>query len=168
MRPLVQGFDGDLVAFADLAEHVRFRHHAIFENELVGARCADAELVFFFPDGETFEVALDDKRGNAFVARVRIHGGEDDEQARFSAVGNPQLGSREPVPVAVVVLSRAARERERVAPGIGLGKCVGADGVDRKPRQVAFFLFFRRPAHEGVVDERVLDVDANSERRVHA
>ena len=48
--PFVQRLDRDLVALADLAEHVRARHAAVVEQQLAGAARADAELVFLLAD----------------------------------------------------------------------------------------------------------------------
>jgi hypothetical protein len=70
--PFVQRLDGDLVALADLAEHVGARHAAILEQQLARAAGADAELVFLLADGEAGKAALDEKRGDAAIAGVGI------------------------------------------------------------------------------------------------
>ena len=49
---LVERLDRDLVALADLAEHVGARHAAFLEQQLAGAPGADAELVFLLADRE--------------------------------------------------------------------------------------------------------------------
>ena len=69
---LVQRFDRDLVALADLAEHVRARHAAVLEQQLAGAARADAELVFLLADAEPGAAALDEERGDAAIAGVGI------------------------------------------------------------------------------------------------
>jgi hypothetical protein len=55
----VEGFDGDLVAFADLAKDVGGGDAAVVEEEFAGGGGADAELVFFLADGETWRIAVD-------------------------------------------------------------------------------------------------------------
>ena len=162
----VQRLDGDLVALADFAEHVRFRHAAVFENQLAGGRRADAELVFLLADGEAGEVALDEERGDAVVAGLGIDGGEDDEESGFVAVGDPQLAAVEDVVAAFGV--GAGRQRERVAAGAGFGERVGADGVGCHARQVALLLLVVAPAQQRVDDERVLHVDEDADGGVDA
>ena len=81
----VQRLDRDLVALADLAEHVRARHAAVFEDQLAGAARADAELVFLLADREPGEPALDDERRDAAVAGGRIDRREDDEEVGLVA-----------------------------------------------------------------------------------
>ena len=51
----VQRLDGDLVALADLAEHVCLRHAAVVQDQLAGGRGAEAQLVLFLADLETRE-----------------------------------------------------------------------------------------------------------------
>src|SRR6185369_14086002 len=55
--PFVQRFDRDLVALANLAEHVAARDAALLEEEFAGAARADPELVFFLADGEPGKAA---------------------------------------------------------------------------------------------------------------
>ena len=83
--PLVQRLDRDLVALADLAEHVRARHAAVLEQQLAGAARADAELVFLLADREARRAALDEERGDAAIAGRRIDRREDDEEVGFVA-----------------------------------------------------------------------------------
>ena len=68
---LIQRLDGDLVAFAHFADDVGFGNAAIVQNQLAGGGGADAQLVLFLADGEAREIALDQKRRDAFVARFR-------------------------------------------------------------------------------------------------
>ena len=110
----VQRLDRDLVALADLAEHVRARHAAVLEQQLARAARADAELVFLLADREPGEAALDEKRGDAAVAGVGIDVGEDDEEVRLRCA--LVIQSLRPVSDPVVAaLDRARRQRERVA-----------------------------------------------------
>jgi hypothetical protein len=77
---LVEGLDGDLVALAHLAEHVLLGDLAVLEDQLAGARRADAELVLLLADGEALEAALDEEGRDALVALRRVDVGEDDEE----------------------------------------------------------------------------------------
>src|SRR4029453_13465481 len=61
----VERLDRDLVALADLAEDLRFRHDAVFEDGVARAAGADAELVLFLADGEARGAAIDDECGDA-------------------------------------------------------------------------------------------------------
>ena len=72
----VQCLDRDLVALADFADHVGFGNAAIVQDQLAGGRRADAELVFLLADLEAREIAFDQERGDAFIAGVGIHVGE--------------------------------------------------------------------------------------------
>src|SRR5262249_3066897 len=97
---LVQRFDGDLVTFAGFAEDVLGRYFRLFEDELAGARGADAELVFFLADAEAGEGAFDEECGDPLVALRRFYVREDDEEARLGAVRDPELASGEQIFVA--------------------------------------------------------------------
>src|SRR3989442_6770974 len=84
--PLVQRFDRDLVALADVAEDVEARHAASFEEQLARAARADAELVFLPADGESVEPALDQECLNPAIAAVGIDDGVNDEQGGLLTV----------------------------------------------------------------------------------
>src|SRR5207249_10146775 len=47
---LVEGLDCNLVAFSKLTQNICLRNTAIFEDQFAGARSADAEFIFLFPD----------------------------------------------------------------------------------------------------------------------
>ena len=51
----VQSFNRSLVALADFAQHVLFRHLAVFQNQFGRRRSANAELVFFLADRKPCE-----------------------------------------------------------------------------------------------------------------
>src|SRR5205814_4037778 len=87
----VQGVDRDLIALANRTEDVFFRHLTVIEQELGGARRANAELVFLLTDLEPPEIPLDDERGDAPIARGRIRVGKHNEYAGLGAVGDPQF-----------------------------------------------------------------------------
>ena len=110
----VERLDGDLVSLAGFAEDVFLRHTAVFENQLTGRRRANAGLVFLLADAEAGEVALDEERGDAFVAGVRIRVREHDEHACLGRVRDPQFLSVEHPVIALVF--RARRQREGVRP----------------------------------------------------
>ena len=120
----VQRLDGDLVSLADFAQHILLRHAAVFENQLAGGRGADAQLVFLLADGESGEIFLDHEGGDAFVSGRGIDGGEEDEDAGFLAVGDPELAAVENVVAALEF--RAGLQRECVGAGAGFAERVGA------------------------------------------
>src|SRR5438132_5119045 len=114
----VQRFDGDLVAFARLAERVFLRHTAIFQDQLAGGRSANAGLVLLLADGEAGEIAFDDERRNSLVAGIRIRVAEDDVDPRFSSIGDPELPAvEEPVITAILGLRGQGK-------GVGAGCCL--------------------------------------------
>src|SRR5476651_791249 len=59
---LVQRLDRDLVPLTHRAQHVCRGHLDSVEDELRGARGADAELVLLLAHGEPLELPLDDER----------------------------------------------------------------------------------------------------------
>ena len=84
------------------------------------------------------------------------------------SVRDPEFGAGQTVRVAIFVLESTACEREGVASGIGLRERVSAYGVSGEARQIACFLLVIAKAHDGVVDESVLDIDTNAEGGVDA
>src|SRR5262245_55383077 len=133
--PLVERFDRNLVALADLAEDVVARHGAVLEQQLARAAGADPELVFLPANREARKTALHEKGGDSAVTGRWIHRSEHDDEIGFRAVGDPQFPAGEP-PIAAA-LDCAGREREGVAAGTALRERVGADGCRREARQVA-------------------------------
>ena len=67
-------------AVADAAEHVLRRHLAILEHQLAGVGAAHAELVELLRGRETLEALLDQERGDAARAGVRIGLGIDHQR----------------------------------------------------------------------------------------
>ena len=80
---LVERLDRGLVALAHLAENLCFRHAAVLEEQLTRAAGPDAELVFLLADREAGAAALDEKRRDAAIARLGVHGRKDDEEVGF-------------------------------------------------------------------------------------
>ena len=74
---LIQRFDSYLVSLAHLAEHIRFRHGAVVQNQLAGGGGAKAELVLFLADLKAREFALDKKRRDAAIACAGIGVGKE-------------------------------------------------------------------------------------------
>src|SRR3712207_7749297 len=66
--PDVQDVEGDLVALADLAEHVLDRDLAILEVERAGRAAANAELVLLGPDGDRKSTRLNSSHANISYA----------------------------------------------------------------------------------------------------
>src|SRR5690606_20384439 len=116
----VQRLDRDLVALADLAEHVLFRDAAVVHDQLDRRGRPDAELVLLLADTEAVRLPFDDESRDAAIALLGVGVREDDEHARLAAVRDPQLAAIE-APAAAVDLRRTGLERERVGAGAGLG-----------------------------------------------
>ena len=153
---LVQCFDRDFIAPADLAQHVVCRNPAVFEQQLTGAARPDSKLVFLLADVQALELPLHDESRDAFVASFGTHGREHDEHVGFIGVRNPQLAAAQPVLVSV--FDCAGREGEGVTPGTGFRQRVCAHGVCRESRQIATLEIIASEAHERIDHERVLDV----------
>ena len=121
-------------------------------------------LSSFLPTENPVEPALDEKRGNASIAGVRVDRREDDEEIRFVGVGNPQLpaGQRK----MVATLGRTGGQSERIAARAGFRQCVRADARGSQLRQKPALLFIGTPAQQGIYDQRVLDVDEDANRRI--
>ncbi len=66
----VEDVEGDVVAFADLAEEVGGGDLAVGKDERAGGAAADAELVLFLADGEAGGAFFDEEGGEAFLAGV--------------------------------------------------------------------------------------------------
>ena len=79
----VQRLNRDLVALANFAQHVLLGHAAVFQDQLAGAGSANAQLVFFFADGEAGKVLLDDECGDAFVSSRGVDRGQQNKDARL-------------------------------------------------------------------------------------
>ena len=128
--PFVERLDGDLVAAADVAEHVGARHPAILQQQLARAARANAELVLFLADGEPGEAALDEEGGDAAVAGFRVDIGKDDEQVGFVRVCDPELPAGQDE--IVTRFHGAGRQREGVAARPGFRERIRADSVRRQ------------------------------------
>src|SRR5262245_38143559 len=164
--PFVQRLDGDLVSFAEFAQHVLFGRAAIVEEQFAGRRCADAQLVFLLAHRESGEIPFDNERGDTPVAFARIGVGEDDEEAGLIAVRDPQLAAVDQIMIAFVF--GPGLHRERVGAGTRLAQTVGADRVGRQPRDVFLLLGFRAVIQKRVDSQRVVYVYADADRRVDA
>ncbi len=66
----------------------------------------------------------------------------------------------------IAALFGARGEGERIRSGTGLGERIRADGIGGEHRQILRLLIVGAPAHERVVDERVLDVDEHAARSI--
>jgi hypothetical protein len=66
----VEDVERDVMALADLSEEVRGGDDAIVKDERAGGAAANAELVLFFPYGESGSAPLDEEGGEFFFAGV--------------------------------------------------------------------------------------------------
>lgn len=160
----VEGFDGHLIPFAGLAEDVLRRDAAVIEQHFAGGGAADTEFVFLAADGEAGGVAFNQKTGDAAVAGVGVDGGEDEEEAGFGGVGDPEFATGEEEIVAIG--DGAGGEGEGVRAGVGFAERVGADGIGGERCQELLVLFAGTVIANGVDDERVLDVDQDGDARI--
>ena len=142
----IEDVEGDLMAFALLAEEVLHRHLAVVEDDLGGGRAFDAELLLFGADDQAGEALLDQEGGEMLLVDL----GEDGEQLGKAAVGDELLGAVQDIVLAVVGEHRRGLGAEGVAAGAGLGQTVG--GAPLAGDDLAEILFLLGLG--AVVDER--------------
>ena len=118
----VEDVERDLVALADLAEHVLGRHLDVLEDHRRRRRAVQAHLVLLLAAAHAGPGALDDEGGEVLAVDL----GEDDEEVGEAAVGDPHLLARQHE-AAVGLPHRARLGAERVRPRPGLAQAVGAD-----------------------------------------
>ena len=125
--------------------HVVLRHAAIFQNQFAGGRCANSQLVFFLADSKSGKIFFNDECRNPLVSR---HDGstvaKQNKDARFFAVGDPQLPSIEDVVASLQF--RFGLQRKRVRARTGFAESIGSASVGGHARQIAFLLFVVGPA----------------------
>jgi len=163
----VENVEGDVVAFARLAQQVGHGHPAIGENERAGGGAANAELVLLRPDGQARSVALDEKSGELCVRGIRISGiddaGEEGEEVRDAGIGDPHFFAVEHIVLPVRRERGAGANVHGIGAGRGLGERVGGDPLAAgEARQIFLLLLFR-----AVPDERQrsnADVGAEGDR----
>ena len=83
----IEDVERDLVALADLAEHVFRRHLHVLEDHGGRRRTMQAHLVLFLAARDAAERPLDDERGELLAVDL----GKDDEDVGEAAVGDPHL-----------------------------------------------------------------------------
>ena len=134
----VEGVEGDLVAFADLAQQIFQRRFRIREHQRCCARTLDAHLVLFRSWRQSF-LSLDDEGGEFVAINFREH----DKDVGKAAVGDEHLFAVKNVMRAVFAQPRRRFCSHRVGTGPCLGKRVRCDhftGCDL--RQVLLFRCF--------------------------
>ena len=122
---IVQAAHQHAHALVQFTENVFLRHFAVFEHQLAGVGAAHAQLVQLLGAGETGEVALDDKGGDAARAGVRFGLGVDHIGVGIGAVGDPHFVAVEHVAVAFFVGAQA--HAYHVGAGAGLAHGERAD-----------------------------------------
>ena len=123
-------------------------------------------LSSFLPTVKPGKFFLHDERRDALVSGRRIDRRQQDEDAGFLGVGDPQLLAVQDVLIALQL--RASLQRERVGAGVGLAQRIGSHRVSAHPRQVALLLLVGGPAHQRVVHQRVLHIDDHAHRGIDA
>jgi len=58
--PAIQRRERYFVAFAFVADAIRYRHHAIVENQFTARGCTDTQFFFFLADFESRRPLFDD------------------------------------------------------------------------------------------------------------
>src|SRR5262249_25624419 len=134
---LIQRFNGNLVAFSRLAEHIRLRNPAILQDQLTGAGGANAELVFFFPDGKSGEVALYQESRNPFIPLIGIEIRKNNKNSCLERVRDPQLAAIQNKVIALV--RRTACECECIAPRFRLRQSISTHEIPCQSRKVLLF-----------------------------
>src|SRR5688572_3210241 len=108
--PFVQRLDRDLVPLTDVAQDVLVTDSHTVQNQLDRRGRANAEFVFLLANREPINTALNQKRGYPAVASFRIRIRENDEEARFATVRNPQFPAIQHP--AIAITSRAGLQRK--------------------------------------------------------
>ena len=99
------------------------------------------------------------------ISGLGIGVGEQQEEAGFGRVGDPQLAAVEQEVVALVF--RARRHGEGVGARPGFRERVGRHRIRRQARQVLRLLLRRGPAQQRVVADGVLHVHDHAGRGIH-
>src|SRR5262249_31401914 len=103
----VERLHRDLEAAALFAEQVLLRYAHVLEDDVVGQRRALAHLGFLLADLHAGRVHVDDERGDALVAQLRVQRRERRAEAGDAAVGDPALLPVQDVLVALLLDARA-------------------------------------------------------------
>src|SRR5207244_11076976 len=111
----VKSFDRNFVATAYFSQHVFLRHKAFFQNQFSRRRGANTELVFFFTDGEAFEVLFYNEGGDAAITSFRIRVRDQHEDFRFLAVVDLELAAIHAKVIAAI--DGTLLHRERISAG---------------------------------------------------
>lgn len=93
-----------------------------------------------------------------------IDGGEDEEEASFGGVGDPEFAAGDEVIAAIG--NGASGEGEGVGTGVGFTQSVGANGVFGEGGEASYLLLGAAEVANGVHDQCVLDIDKNSDTGV--
>ena len=133
----VENVEGDIGAFADLAEHVLDGHRRVLEDKAAGGGGLDAKLELLPAGGDTGEGFLDDEGGDVLA----VHLGENNEDISPRGIGDPHLGAVENVMGLVGGEHGLGLHAEGVGAGAGLTEAVGGHELaGGEPRQVFFLL----------------------------
>src|SRR6185503_11379241 len=84
---VIERVQRDLVALANLAEHIASRHTHLLQQDWCRGRAVQAHLVFFLARAETWKRAFNDERREMLAVNLR----EDDEEIGKATVADPHL-----------------------------------------------------------------------------
>src|SRR6266850_1239029 len=102
-------------AFIGLAEHVLGRHVAVAAHQLAGVRAAHAELVELLRGAESLHPFLDQKGGDALVARLAVN----HQNGRVGPIGDPHLVAVQYVALAAGFCAQAHADHVRARARLG-------------------------------------------------
>ena len=122
---VVEAAHQHLGAAAFTTHHVVGRHFAVLEEQRKRVGAAHAELVEMLAVAEALEALLDDERGHAARAHLRVGLGVDDHRVGVAAVGDPHLAAVEQVMIAAALGLQC--HADDVGPGAGLAHRQRAD-----------------------------------------
>mmetsp|Transcript_28861 Transcript_28861/g.62718 ORF Transcript_28861/g.62718 Transcript_28861/m.62718 type:complete len:308 (+) Transcript_28861:175-1098(+) len=152
----VQQLDSNLVALAHLTEHSLLWHTTAFKDQLTGGGRTDAQLVFLLADLQTFVVHVHHERCDASMSLAGIRIGEDYEDTRLHAVGDPAFAAIEH-PVAAITHCFGL-QGEGIGAAVGFRKAEGSDGICCQARQILLLKLLTAISFEGRDQKGVVNV----------
>jgi len=155
---VVQAAHRNLKAFPLLTQPVTGRHAHVLHVDPAGIAGPDAHFAFKRAGGEALPAALQDERGDAARALVRLRFGENEEPVGHVRQRNPHLLAGEDVFLSLA--NGTALERRNIRPRARLGQAKTGDLVAAgKAGQKGLLLLFRSPLEYRQGVQREMDRD---------
>src|SRR5579871_6742967 len=160
----------DTQSLADLSQHVLGRHDHVLEGKAAGGGAANARLGHArFQHLEARHVRRHEKRSDflLFIASSTGSAGDDRQNPRDAAVGDPALRAVEDVSLAVRSGSGRGLHVARIGAGFRLRQGEGSELIaTRQGRQPAAFLFLGAEQQQGANADTMMGVDENANRSI--